>query len=192
LFGILPVILGYGLRDYLNQLPGQIKKTDFSFGVRLLVLISIVVNTVLLGLFLFVPVAQHIAFSKKLNDFFDEDTAVTVVFYQRTPYETQSVRNVATYYLHSKKPNLEFETVQMRSELLKRVRDQENETYFVSTYDRLVRDNLVDEMDCQPLLVSSRLLVWVNRWLQELKGPVLPELWALYDCGRDAVLEGVR
>ena len=192
IFGILPVILGYGLRDYLNQLPGQIRKTDFSFSVRLLVLISVVANTVLLVLFLFVPVAQHIAFSKKLNDYFDEDTAATVVFYQRTPYETQSVRNVATYYLHSKKPNLEFVTVQMRSEFLKRVHDHEKETYFVSTYDRLVRDKLVGEMDCEPLLVSSGLLVWVNRWLQKLKGPVLPELWALYDCGRDAVLEGVN
>jgi hypothetical protein len=192
LFGILPVILGYGLRDYLDQLPAQVRKTDFSFGVRLLVLISVVANTVLLVLSLFVPVAQHIAFSKKLNDYFDGDTAVTVVFYQRTPYETQSVRNVATYYLHSKKPNLEFVTVQMRSEFLRRVHDHGKETYFVSTYDRLVRDNLVDEMDCEPLLVSSGLLVWVNRWLQKLKAPVLPELWALYDCGGDAVREEVN
>jgi hypothetical protein len=192
LFGILPVILGYGLRDYLNQLPAQVRKTDLSFGVRLLVLISVVANTVLLVLSLFVPVAQHIAFSKKLNDYFDEDTAATVVFYQRTPYETQSVRNVATYYLHSKKPNLEFVTVQKRSEFLRRVRDHGKETYFVSTYDRLVRDNLVDEMDCEPLLVSSGLLVWVNRRLQNLKAPVLPELWALYDCGRDAAHEEVN
>jgi phosphatidylinositol glycan class B len=189
IFGILPVILGYGLRDYLSKLPAEIRKTDFSTLVRRTVVISAVVNVVLLTLMLFVPVAQHIAFSKKLNDYFDRDRAATVVFYQRTPYETPSVRNVATYYLHSKKPNLTFVTIQDRSEFLETMRHHEEGTYFVSTYDRLVKDKLVDEMDCKPLLVASRPLVLVNRLLQKMNGPVLPEQWALYDCGRERAQE---
>jgi hypothetical protein len=181
IMGILPVILGYGLRDWLHRLPAEVRSTDFSTLVRRTVIVSAAVNTVLLILMLFVPVAQHIAFSKKLNDYFDQDGAVTVVFYKRTPYETPSVRNVATYYLHSKKPNLTFVTIEDRSEFLEKVRDHEEGTYFVSTYDRLVKDKLVNDMDGKPILVGSRFLVFVNQWLQRVKGPVLPELWALYD-----------
>ena len=87
ILGILPVILGYGLGDYLDRLPDKIRKTDFAVGVRALVFVSVLLNTVLLVILLFVPVAQHIAFTKTLNEYFDEDVPVTVIFYQRTPYE---------------------------------------------------------------------------------------------------------
>jgi phosphatidylinositol glycan class B len=190
LIGILPVILGYGLRDYLNGLPREIREADFSFRFRFMVWFSMGLNAALLVLLLFVPVSQYIAFSKKLNDYFDEGTTATVVFYQRTPYETQLLQNVAAYYLHFKKPNLEFTKVLHGPEFLEKMHDHEKEIYFVSTYDRLVRDHLVEEMDCEMLLVSSRLMVWINRWWErKLKGPVIPELWALYECGRDAIPE---
>lgn len=181
-FGILPVILGYGVRDYLDTLPARIREVGLSKTVKYLVSISVLVNAVLLLLLLFLPVAQHIAFSKQLNEYFDKNTPVTVIFYQRTPYETPSARNVATYYLHGKKPNIAMETIQGRSEFLRRVKDHEKNTYFVSTYDRLKKDHLLAEMDCTPLLVSSRFLVRVNALLERVTGAVLPELWALYDC----------
>ncbi len=187
LFGILPVILGYGVRDYLNELPEKIKKKDFGGGVKSVVFASALVNIVLLVILLFVPVAQHIKFTETLNDYFDEDAPIKVFFYQRTPYETPSAQNVATYYLHSKKPNIEMVTIEDRSEMLERMNAPEKGTYFVSTYDRLVNDDLLvamDSMNCETLTVSSNFLVRVNAWLQELKGPVLPELWALYACGR--------
>lgn len=180
--GILPVILGYGLRDYLNRLPPFTRRKAFAVGAGLLVMVSGLVNAVLLGILMFVPVAQHIAFTKTLNDYFDDDEPVHVVFYQRTPYETPTVRNVATYYLHSKKPNIEMTTIGSRAEFLERVRNHEDGTYFVSTYDRLVRDRLVDVMDCTPLAVSSTFLHRINRWVRARGGSVLPELWTLYEC----------
>jgi len=137
--GILPVIIGYGLGDYLDQLPDKIGKRDFAVGIRSLVFVSVLVNTVLLVILLLVPVAQHIAFTKTLNEYFDKDVPVTVIFYQRTPYETQTVQNIASYYLHSKKPNIELMTVNDRSEFLERMNNHEKGTYFVSTYDRLVK-----------------------------------------------------
>ena len=185
IFGILPVILGYGVRDYLNELPDKLRKKDFGGGVKLVVIVSALVNIVLLVILLFVPVAQHIKFTETLNDYFDEDVPVKVFFYQRTPYETPSEQLVATYYLHSKKPNIEMMTIDDRSKMLERMNAREKDTYFVSTYDRLVKNNLLDAMDsmfCKPLAVSSNFLVRVNAWLQELDGPVLPELWALYAC----------
>jgi len=185
IFGILPGILGYGLRDYLNRLPERIRESDLSPATKYIVWISALVNAVLLLLLLFLPVAQHIEFSKRLNEYFDEDTPVTVIFYQRTPYETPSARNVATYYLHAKKPNIEMKTIQDRYEFLRRVKDHEKNTYFVSTYDRLVKDNLLDDMDCTPLLVSSRFLIHLNALVERIGGAVLPELWALYACGGD-------
>ena len=183
ILGILPVILGYGLGDYLDRLPDKIRKTDFAVGVRALVFVSVLLNTVLLVILLFVPVAQHIAFTKTLNEYFDEDVPVTVIFYQRTPYETPTARNVATYYLHSKKPNIEMVTVDDRFGFLARMNQHEKGTYFVSTYDRLVKDRLLDEMDCIPLAVSSNFLTRINQWMQRMNGPVMPELWTLYDCG---------
>jgi hypothetical protein len=179
--GVLPVILGYGLRDFLNWRTNRKTRTAFMMGLEAVVLISILLNGILLVLLLSVPVAQHIAFSKKINDYFS-DEPVKVVFYQRTPYETPTVQNVATYYLHSKKPNIAAITVENRSELLEKIENHEKGTYFVSTYDRLVKDQLVDEMDCTSLAVSSRLLARINRWVQKEYDLVLPELWALYEC----------
>ena len=183
ILGILPIILGYGLGDYLDRLPDKIRQTDFAVGIRALVFVSVPLNTVLLVILLFVPVAQHIAFTKTLNEYFDEDVPVTVIFYQRTPYETPTARNVATYYLHSKKPNIEMVTVDDRFGFLGRMNQHEKGTYFVSTYDRLVKDRLLDEMDCIPLAMSSNFLTRINYWMQRMNGPVLPELWTLYDCG---------
>jgi len=186
-FGILPVILGYGLRDYLNKLPTRLQKADLPSAVKFILLISTVLNAVLLLLLLFVPVAQHIGFSKKLNQYFTETIPVTVIFYQRTPYETPTARKVATYYLHGKKPNIMMKTIQKRSEFLRIVKDHEPGTYFVSTYDRLVKDNLLQEMDCKSLLISSGFLFRLNTLVERMGGPVLPELWALYACGGEKV-----
>jgi phosphatidylinositol glycan class B len=183
IFGILPVILGYGLRDYLNKLPVRIREADLSSAVKVVVLISVLINTILLILLLFVPVAQHIEFSKRLNQYFNENTPVTVIFYQRTPYETPFARNVATYYLHGKKPNIAMKTIQERSEFLGIVKDHEPNTYFVSTRNRLVKDHLLQEMDCKTLLISSSILLHINTLVERMGGPVLPELWALYACG---------
>ena len=180
--GILPVILGYGFGDYLDRLPEPIRRADFNLGLQAAFFVTLPLNAVLLVLALFIPVAQHIAFTKILNDYFDEDVLVTIVFYQRTPYETPTARNVATYYLHSKKPNLKMETVRDRTGFVKRLRRHAPGTYFVSTYDRLVRDRLLDEMDCKRLAVSSEFLLQVNAWVERLSDRVLPELWALYDC----------
>jgi hypothetical protein len=180
--GILPVILGYGVRDYLDRLPFRPKHAAWVVGVGAVVLVSLLVNTILLVTLLFVPVAQHVAFAKKLNDYFDGGAPVKLIFYQRTPYQTPVARNVATYYVLAQKPNIETRTIEDRSQFLNRVKKHKKGTYFVSTYDRLVRDNLVAEMDCIPLARSSELLLLVNPWWQERSGTVLPELWTLYDC----------
>ena len=183
IFGILTVILGYGLRDYLNKWPARIQKAHLPSAMKYIVLISVVFNAVLLILLLFVPIAQHIEFSKKLNQYFNTTIPVTVIFYQRTPYETPFARKVATYYLHGKKPNIAIKTIQDRSEFLRIVKDHEPGTYFVSTLDRLVKDNLLQEMDCKTLLISSSFLIRLNTLVERGGGPVLPELWALYACG---------
>jgi hypothetical protein len=106
-----------------------------------------------------------------------------VIFYQSTHYEPPFARNVATYYLHGKKPNIAMKTIQERSEFLGIVKDHEPNTYFVSTRNRLVKDHLLQEMDCKTLLISSSILLHINTLVERMGGPVLPELWALYACG---------
>jgi len=188
--GVLPVILGYGFGDYLERLPIPIRRKNFNLGIQAAFFLTLPLNVVLLVLSLFIPVAQHIAFTKILNDYFDEEVPVTLVFYQRTPYETPTARSVATYYLHSKKPNIRMETILERSAFVKRLKHHGPGTYFVSTYDRLVRDRLVGEMDCTRLAVSSEFLLRVNAWVERLNGRVLPELWALYDCDGNGARSG--
>jgi phosphatidylinositol glycan class B len=183
LYGILPLILGYGLRDYFNGLSPRFWKTQWSLALKFVVAVSLAINFLLLVLLLFIPVAQHIEFSRKLTRYFqDRETPVKLIFYQRTPYETPSVRKVATYYLLAKNPKVAMETVQDRSAFLNQLRNHEADTYFVSTLDRLKKDNLADEMKCTRLLVSSRFLLGANSLVEKWGGTVLPELWGLYDC----------
>ncbi|MEW6184635.1 MAG: hypothetical protein AB1585_02715 [Thermodesulfobacteriota bacterium] len=183
LYGILPLILGYGLRDVLNGLKPRFWKVQWSLAFKSLIAVSLTINLLLLVLLLFIPVAQHIEFSRRLTRYFqDQAKPVKLVFYQRTPYETPSVRNVATYYLLAKNPKVEMETIRDRSEFLSKLKNPEAGTYFVSTLDRLKKDNLTEEMNCTRLLVSSPFLLGANALLEKWGGPVLPELWGLYDC----------
>jgi hypothetical protein len=183
LLPVLPVVAGYGLRATCRFVREGYGWSQFSLATKALVGFSAAFNLALLAILTFVPVAQHISFSKIMNEYLQDDGPVTIVFFERTPYETPTSRNVATYYQHFKSPNVELRPARARPEFVFLLRSRPPATYFVTTRDRLLRHRLSEEMHgCQRLLVSSRFLLWLSQILEASNAPPLPEIWELYRC----------
>ncbi len=180
--GILPVILGYGIRSYTNKLPAKIWKNSYSLLFKFIVWTSVILNVVLLYIMLTTPISQSIYFTKKLNETFNDGKNVKVVFFDRTPYETPGLRNVHTYYLHSKNKNIEI-IITDPSEFKKMIAHPDANTYFSAAYGQEIDNEKIYNMGCQPVMVSSNAAFKLNQWLKKYNSDIVLDIWVLYKCG---------
>ena len=181
--GILPVILGYGIRDYTNKLPAKIWKNSYSVLFNFIAWASVILNVFLLYIMLTIPISQSIYFTKKINEYFDYGENVKIVFYDRTPFETPGIRNVHTYYKHFKNKNINIIVTADPSEFKIMMDHPDTNTWFAAAYGQEIDEEKIYDMACTPVMVSSPAALEFNQWLNKHNwGPVL-DVWILFKCG---------
>src|SRR6185503_4912167 len=155
-FSALPVIVGFGLPELIHFYK-TCQRWIASF-MKVLLIMTIILNSVVLILFSFIPYSQTIYFSKVLkNKFAGEPTTVYCLY--RTPFETMSGVPIIFYRKGAK--NLELKTIpQMDS-----IRNL-TPAYFATTYNESKqRRSLLDSLGYKPILYSSRLIWNINTYL---------------------------
>jgi len=180
-FGILPVILGYGLRDYIRRIHSENGSLKLKWGMKAVVIFSVGLNFILLYLMLTVPYSQSIYFTKVVNQYFTkENTPVNIISYYRSPYETPG-GNFHGFYWHFKDENVNIETITDRDEYESLLKNPHDNTYFAITYDRMV-NNQLEWLDHKysKILSSSKKATNLNRWLNDRNLFIIPDVWLLY------------
>ncbi len=180
--GILPVILGYGIRDYTNKLTAKIWKNSYPVLFKIIAWTSVILNVFLLYVMLTIPISQSIYFTKKLNNYFDNGENVKIVFFDRTPFETPGLRNVHTYYKHFKNKNIDIIVTADPSEFKKMMVHPETNTYFSAAYGQKIDDEKIFDMGCTPIMVSSPTALEFNQWLNKNNWGSVLDVWILYKC----------
>jgi hypothetical protein len=165
-FGILPVILGYGL----------------NWGVKIIVAFSLMLNFLLLYFLLTVPYSQSIYFAKKINQHFEKgENQVDVICFQRTPYELPS-GNFHAFYWHFRNKDVRFRNIKDLEEYKSIVEDPPPDTYFAITFDKMVNNDLVKlDRSFLPVTTSSKKAASLNRWLHQKDLFIIPDIWMLYE-----------
>jgi len=181
IFGILPVILGYGLKDTIQKI--QLKNGFFklNWSIKIIVAFSLVLNFLLLYFLLTVPYSQSIYFAKEINQQFEKsDRKIEIVCFQRTPYELPS-SNFHAFYWHFKNENVLFKKIDDLETYKSLVNNPPPDTYFAITFDKMINNDL-EEMDktSVPLVSSSKKAASLNRWLHQKKLFIIPDIWMLY------------
>ncbi len=177
-FGVLPIILGYGMKYiHFNALSSWLKK-----GLKVLAGFSLILNFVLLMIMATIPVSQNLEFVRKINTSFGNDRPVIIKYYKRSPLETPTARNVHRFYEHGLKKNIQFEKVDSLPELYASMESGGKNTYYALTYDVIAKESIQLPPTCTEVLHSSLLFSAANRWLNEYYDLVVAEDWILYQC----------
>jgi phosphatidylinositol glycan class B len=181
IFGILPVILGYGIRDLVPRILDGKGYLKFNWGLKIIIGFSLAINFVILFILLTVPYSQPIHFTRQLNQYFSNQKELAkIVCYYRSPYHT-GAGNFHAFYWHFKNKSVQILTVEEKEEFEILLRNPAPDTYFAITYDRMINNNL-DKMDKQNVrvLASSKKAADLNRWLHENDLFIIPDIWVLY------------
>jgi len=173
IFSALPIIVGYGLPELLNYYRGS-KKWLASF-IKITLIITIVLNTVVLILFTSIPYSQTIYFSKVLKNKF-EGQPTTIYCLYRTPFETMSKIPIVFYRKGAK----ELELIRVtKIDSLSRI--QGHTIFIATTYNESkLRRALFDSLGYKPVLYSSKVLWNINQFLQSKKLATINDAWVLY------------
>ncbi len=181
IFGILPVILGYGLKDYIRKIHFENGSLKLRWGVNVVVVFSLVLNFILLYFLLTVPYSQSIYFTQIINQHFSKGNApVNIISFYRSPYETPG-GNFHGFYWHFKNENVNIKTITQRDDYESLLKEPPDNTYFAVTYDRMV-NNQLEWMDDHFLriLTSSKKAANLNRWMNDRNLFIIPDVWILY------------
>jgi phosphatidylinositol glycan class B len=172
-FSALPIIAGYALPGLIYFLSST-KRWVASF-IKLLFIISIVLNTIVLILFTLIPYSQTIYFSKLLKNEFEERPA-TVYCLVRTPFETMS--GIPMVFYRKGAPNLILrEIATIDSVRYLNVRG----TFVATTFNESKEKRpLLDSLGFKPILYSSGLLWKINEFLDSKKINTINDIWVLY------------
>jgi len=192
LFGILPIILGYGLRDITNKLPAKFWQTGYSVFFKAAIVFSVVFNVILLLLMFQIPISRSVHFTKKLNDFFDDGEKAKIIFHDRTPFETPGMRNFHSYYYHSVHDNIEIEVIDDPDAFLKKLNNPNDNEYFSAAYHHAINDQKIFDMGCTPVLVTSKPILALNKWLDKKGFGTIDDIWILYECGQQGALKPLK
>jgi GPI mannosyltransferase 3 len=174
IFSALPIIVGYGLPDLINYYK-TCKRWIASF-IKVMLIITIVINTILLILFTSIPYSQTIYFSKVLKNRF-EDKPTTIYCLYRTPFETMSGVPMVFYRKGAKNLDLKYisniDTVRSLTG---------NEIFVATTFNESkFRRGLFDSLGYKPVMYSSKLLWNINGFLQSKKiKNTINDVWVLY------------
>jgi len=180
IFGILPVILGYGLERFQSY---QLKKDKpgLNWYTHVIVAFSIILNFTILYFVLSVPYSQPIHFIKEINQYFSKsESTAKVICYHRSPYELSS-GNFHSFYWHFRNKRVLFQTIDDKDDFEKAINNPPPDTYFAITYDRMVNNTLtVLEKENTLVMTSSKKASNLNRWLYKKDLFIIPDIWLLF------------
>ncbi len=172
-FSALPLIVGWSLPaliHYYNTCKKWIARL-----IRIALLITIVVNTLLLLLFTFIPYAQTVDFGRSLKERFKHKTVEIYCLY-RTPLETMSAVPMVFYQKGVK--NLHLKKISTPDSLRYLTTSG---TYIATTFNE-IKPNLLmmDSLGYKPVAFSSKILWNINQFLHARKKPTVNDAWVLY------------
>jgi phosphatidylinositol glycan class B len=173
IFSALPIIVGYSLPDLVNYY--HTCKRWISTFIKVTLIITIVINTIVLILFTSIPYSQTIYFSKVLKNKFEDKPTVVYCLY-RTPFETMSGIPMVFYRKGAKSLDLKKITY------IDSVRNLSGTEIFIATTynESKLRRGLFDSLGYKPVMYSSRLLWDINEFLDSKKIHTVNDIWVLY------------
>ena len=173
IFSALPLIAGWSLPGLFNYYENC--KKWRAYLIKAALILTIVVNTVLLLLFTFIPYAQTVDFGHSLKKKFG-NTPVTIYCLYRTPYETMS--GVPMIFYQNGVKNLDLRKVHS-PDSLRYLTDKG--TYIATTYNEIKPNlSMMDSLGYKPVAYSSKILWSINRFLHSKKKPTVNDAWVLY------------
>lgn len=172
-FNLLPIVVGFGIPFLINYL-NHCKKWIAWF-IKTIMYISICLNIVLLGFFMFVPYSQTVAFSSQFKKEFNHQPA-TIYCLSRTPFETESGLPL-TFYQNSF-PELELKKV-LNNDSVKNITG--SNIYVATTFNQTKKNlSMFDSLGYKPVLYSSKILWNLNEYLLSKKINTINDIWVLY------------
>jgi len=169
----LPIIIGFGLPDLVNYYK-TCKRWIASF-IKIVLISTTILNTLLLILFTSIPYSQTVYFSKVLKNRFG-DKPVTIYCLFRTPFETMS--GIPMVFYRKGVKNLDLKKITY----IDSVRNLTgNDVFVATTYNETkLRRSLFDSLGYKPDMYSSKLLWHINRYLYSKKLATVNDIWVLY------------
>lgn len=172
IFNILPVLIGWGIPDFINYYHHCKKRVKYF--LKSILVFSIVLNSILLVFVLFFPYSQSVQFTYLLKNKFSA-APVTIYCLSRNPFEIQSGSPV-TFYQRSE-ANLNFIKLNRKDSLLHLAKN----SYVAITFNQIKEDRaLFDSLGYKPVLFSSKLVWYLNSFLHSKKINTINDIWVLY------------
>jgi phosphatidylinositol glycan class B len=178
-FGVLPVLVGYGLVGFQAWFARWGLFWKWVFG--LIAGFSLLLNFFALGFFMLTPYSQGIHFMELIDRYFqDQKEPITVYCHIRNPFQSSS-RIPLAWYNSNLNEQVRFETRDSLSALLEIIPEGE-EVYLATTYNQLHRDPEGAQRSGEwvPVFYSSPTIWRVNEWLAEQRINTINEIWVLY------------
>jgi phosphatidylinositol glycan class B len=173
IFGALPLLAGWSLPYLINFY--QHSKRWLAGLIRVLFIITIIVNFILLGLFTIIPYSQSVYFGYKLKKKFIDSGTVIFCLY-RTPYET--VSGVPMTFYQKAIKGFSLKKVYSPDSLRQLTASG---MYIATTYNEIKpRMQMLDSLGYKPVDFSSPILWKINRFLQSKGKPTVNDSWVLY------------
>jgi phosphatidylinositol glycan class B len=174
-FNALPVVLGYGVADFLTYYK-QCKKWIRWF-LKGMIVFSVVLNSIVLILFAFTPFSQSVHYTMLLNKKFEKkNKPVKIYCYRRLPFETPSKAPLVYY----KKAFSDVEIIRVTDkDSLQYITGPDN--FLTATFNDIKKDlSYIDSLDYKPVLYSSRILWNINEFMSSRNMQSINDIWVLY------------
>lgn len=172
ILNVLPIIIGFSLTDFIQYI--RKAKKWITYSLKIILWISILLNTALLMLLTIIPYSQTVHFSYKLKKQFKKDL-VTLYCLPRTPWETESGSPMIFYQKG-------IENIKLKKIFNKdSIRYLGNAHFIAATFNDLKAEKpMLDSLGYKPVLYSSKLLWSINEYLASKKINSLNDIWILY------------
>ena len=172
ILNVLPIIIGFVLTDLIGYI--KTGKKWITYSIKIILFISIFLNTALLVLLTITPYSQTVHFSYKLKIQFKMEE-VAVYCLPRTPWETESGGPMVFYQKGI--GNIKLKKIFNKDS----IRYLGNAHFIAATFNDLkVEKPLLDSLGYKPIIYSSKLLWRINEFLTIKKINSLNDIWILY------------
>ena len=172
ILNILPIIIGFVLSDLIGYI--KTGKKWITYSIKIILFISIFLNTALLVLLTITPYSQTVHFSYKLKKQFKMEE-VAVYCLPRTPWETESGGPMVFYQKGI--GNIKLKKIFNKDS----IRYLANAHFIAATFNDLKAEKpMLDSLGYKPILYSSKLLWSINEYLSTKKINSINDIWILY------------
>ncbi|HYC40665.1 MAG TPA: hypothetical protein VEB63_09265 [Chitinophagaceae bacterium] len=168
-FPALPLLAGWSIPYLLPAFRSRVRPV-----LKVLLILTVVVNVALLGAFMLVPYSQTVHFGNKLRKKFNE-SGQTVYCLYRSPYETMSGVPMRFYQKGVQGFTLRELTI---SDSIAKL---PNGAYFATTFNEIkTQFSLLDSLGFRPVAYSSSILWKLNGMLHSRGKPTVNDSWVLF------------